>query len=177
MVLRMMALAAAVAAVPLAASATTVTTFGNQTSIFFTNENSDQNIGNFDLAVEPVGVNALFTANNVSGSLTFGVFSSNGAPAANGSVDINMVRDNETFMGTFDGQPLTFEGVGGDFVATFGTAFDDASDMAEFYLQFSGFDAGDQFQVNVSAVPLPASILMLMGALGGMAFLGRRRLT
>ena len=174
MTLRTMTLAAAMVALPLAASATTVTTIGNQTSIFFDNADSFQDIGTFDLGVEPVAVNALFIASDVTGRLTFGVFGPGGLPAS-GSIDINIVADNEDFSGTFGGTPLNFTEVGGDFVATFSTALADGSDVAQFVLDFSGFEQGDQFQVNVAAIPLPASILMLLGALGGLAFIGRRR--
>ena len=174
MELRTLAVATAMAMMPLAALATTVTTIGNQTSIFYNNTDSDVVLGNFDLAVEPLGVSALFSEANTSGSLQFGVTSNGGLPAR-GSIDINLVRDNETFSGTFDGQVLTFEEMKGDFIAAFDTTFTDPSDVATFVLTFSGFDPGDQFQVNLAAIPLPASLLMLLGALGGLAVLGRRR--
>jgi hypothetical protein len=174
MKLRTLAAAVAVAALPLAASATTITTIDNQTSIFYNNSDSGVSLGNFDVGTTPLAVNALFTEDNVSGMLMFGVYSS-GAPGAFGSIDINVISDNELFSGTFDGQALQFEEMKGDFVASFSTIFDDTSDVAKFVLNFSGFDRGDQFQVNVSAIPLPASVLLLMGALGGLAFVGRRR--
>jgi hypothetical protein len=40
---------------------------------------------------------------------------------------------------------------------------------------FGQSDANSAFDVEVSAVPLPASVLMLLGALGGLGFVGRRK--
>ena len=169
--------AAALALTPVAASATTVTTVGSQTSIFYDNVDSNVALGDFNLALEPVAVNALFSAANVAGTLNFGVFSDPASFRAGGSIDINILTDNEFFSGTFDGTPLDFVEVDGDFVATFSTTFASGADIRDFVLSFSGFDRGDQFQVNIAPepIPLPASVLMLLGALGGLGIVSRRR--
>ena len=41
----------------------------------------------------------------------------------------------------------------------------------------AGFDRGDQFQVNVGVIPLPASLPLLFGALGALGYIARRRRT
>jgi hypothetical protein len=170
-----LAVAAAVAMVPIGASAAIVTTIGNQSNIFYDGSpGNNPDLGDFDLGVAPVGVSANIAADNTTGSFKFGVFSSGGLPAR-GSIDVNLVSGNEPFSGTFDGTPLTFTTEKGDFVASFGTSFADGSDVAEFVLNFSGFDSGDLIQVNVAAIPLPASVLMLLGALAGLSVIGRRR--
>jgi hypothetical protein len=173
--LRYLALAAAMAAVPLGASAAIITTLGNQSNVFYDGSDpNDVDLGDFDLGAGPVGVTANIAAENVTGKLAFGVSSSGGLPAR-GSVDVNLVSGNEAFSASFDGTPLTFMSAEGDFVASFGATFSDPSDIAEFVLSFSGFDTGDVFEVNVAAIPLPASVLMLAGALGGLALIRRRR--
>ncbi len=173
MKLRNLVIAAAVAAVPLAASATTFDTVGSQTFIRYDNTGSNVHLGNFDLAVEPVGVVALFAAPSTAGSLSFGVTSSGGLPAR-GSIDV-VIMNGVTYSGMVDGTPLNFTNVDDDFVASFGTMFAEGSDVANFSFEFAGFEKGDQFQLNVAAIPLPTSVLMLIGALGGLVFLGRRR--
>jgi hypothetical protein len=178
MIARVLLAAAALALAPAVASATTVTTVGNQTNIFYNNADSAVVLGDFNLATEPVGITALFTAQNVTGSIEFGVFSDPAADGAGGSLNVNIIADNESFSGVFDGVPLVFVPVGGDFVATFQTDFAGALDIKTFVLNFSGFDQGDQFQVNVSSViPLPASVFMLLGALSGLGVISRHRKT
>jgi hypothetical protein len=173
---RVLLAAAALALAPAFASATTATSVGNQTSIFYDNVHSGVVLGDFNLATEPVGITALFTAQDVAGSIEFGVFSNPAVYGAGGSLNVNIIADNESFSGLFDGVPLVFVPVGGDFVATFETTFAGALDVKSFVLNFSGFDQGDQFQVNVSSViPLPASVFLLLGALGGLGVISRHR--
>lgn len=42
-------------------------------------------------------------------------------------------------------------------------------------LSYTGLKGGDQISIQVSAVPLPASLLLLTGALGGLGLMRRRR--
>lgn len=181
MKLRIAAAAVAGSAIALSgfgASATTVTTVGNQTHVFYNNTASAVDLGDFNLAVEPVAVTALFTEAHTDGSLVFGVFSDPAAFGASGSVDVNLATDSDTFSGSFDGVPLVFTKVDGDFVASFSTTFSGTSDIADFVLNFEDFDPGDEFQVNVhsvSAIPLPASLPLFLAALGGLGYISRRR--
>jgi hypothetical protein len=168
--------AAALFLAPAAAMSTTVTTIApNQISVGYTSAGADLVLGPLDLATNPIAITALFGGSNIDGSLAFDVFSSTGAPGARGSVNINIVADNETFIGTFDGTPLNFVQVAGDYVASFQTAFSGPGDLASFFLDFSGFDPGDQFQVNVSAVPLPWTLPLLLAGLGGLGLVARRK--
>ena len=185
MKMRTISLAAALAAaLPIAARAVPTDVFpsGNQVSIQYGDEDTMVGLGPLNIAQEPISVSAIFKTGvtGADGMLQFGVFSDPLSPGAMGSVDINMIIDAapEDFSASYDGNPLTFDEMNGDFVAAFETTFADMTDTKPFKLTFSGFERGDQFQVNMeptNVVPLPNSILMLFGALSGLAFIGRRR--
>jgi hypothetical protein len=173
---------------PMAAPAATYTPVTkNQGFIAYDNGNSEVDLGAFNLAEGAVAISALFADLDVSGWLNFNVFSDPIARGAAGSMDINLTRqggfpgtDNEIFRAFFGGTALTFQNVQGDLVATFSAPFSSISDIVRFELDFSGFDPGDLFQLNiarVAAVPLPATLPLFFLALGGLGFLaGRRRL-
>lgn len=93
----------------------------------------------------------------------------------------------------FSNPGTLYEGGGFEFIATEFFAFDNGAPslgfMAKGIIRAAGFDdtpgnfsfstqsgvAVASFSSTTTVVPLPASVLMLMGALGGLAFLGRRR--
>lgn len=187
---RLLAWALVAAIAPTAGVATTFNPVPvNQGFIVYDNVNSNVNPGNFNLALGPVALSALFTQLDVTGSLSFGVFMDphSSGDGAKGSLDINLTRqgnpssfgsDNETFEAVFGGQKLAFQQVNNNFVASFETAFSGISDIVQFDLNFTGFDPGDQFQINVAAVtaiPLPAPLPLFMGAFGALGFLAWRR--
>ena len=183
------AAAAIVAISGMAASATTIdrNDLENQVDIDYSSSDSAVTLDPFNLAVNPVDISASFDEDNLSGSLTFGMFSDPPAPGTIGHIQLNFTNedgtagvDNETFSGSFGGNALEFQEVIGGFAAEFDTSLlgTSAGTATQFVLNFAGLDLGDQFHVNaarVAPIPLPASLPLLLAALGGLGYLSRRR--
>lgn len=176
MKLRTLAIAAAVAAVPIAGHAARIN-------------------GQLDI----VGVVNVQNSEFVSGGVVdFDPNTSSGVLIADGDFTPFSGTAFDLFDLTLTGTQLVYSGDGLSFTANEFFGFDnDASDgdrgfMARGVLELAGFDATPglfsfstqentaqqvraSFSSTTTAIPLPASVLMLMGALGGLAFIGKRR--
>lgn len=176
--LRTLAIAAAVAAVPFAAHAVMLT-------------------GQLDI----VGVVDLDDSDFVSGGFVdFEPNQSSGVLIAEGDFAAFSGTTFDLFDVTLSGSQLVYSGDGLTFTANEFFGFDnDVSDgdrgfMARGLLELAGFEstpglfsfstqenspgqsiASFSSTTTATPIPLPASVLMLMGALGGLAFIGKRR--
>ena len=186
--MKSLVLASGLALAPALASAAVVSPIGNGALVGFTGS-EDVDLGdNFNLRNGPVIVSGgIFTGGanaNFDGSVSFGVFSNPSVGGAAGSIQVNI-------EGTFDALTESFaffvDGVmqaftenpssPGDFASSFTIDFTGPNDVSELSLMFTNLDQGDAFTVNVAsaAVPLPASALLLVAALGGLGAAARRR--
>ena len=176
MKLRTLALAAAVAAVPLVGQAALIkgqlditgninlsgSTFSPTGNVDFNPETGFSNIATGDFS----SINTIFEGNATVFELTDIQFASPGT---------------------------IYSGGGFEFIATSFFGFDNAGEargfMASGIIRALGFDdtpgkfsfstqddlANVSFSSTTTVIPLPASVLMLVGALGGLAFIGKRR--
>ena len=134
-----------------------------------------QNLGLIDID------NGAFTFAGVtgasSGGLTFSVMSSSIVPAAAGNMQIliQALGTNAINITTlsFGGVNLVLQPVLGGFAAAFSAQL-----PATFAFNFTGANRGDAIQLTLASVPpipVPAAGLLLIGALGGLGLLRRRK--
>jgi hypothetical protein len=110
-----------------------------------------------------------------TGSLDFTAMSGSLLPSATGAMQI-LIQAGQgsgiTFTTlTFGGVAITLNAVTGGFAGTFSAPL-----PAVFDLAFTGANTFDSLQITIAAVPLPAGGLLLLGALGGLAALRRRKM-
>lgn len=175
MKLRNLALAATVAAVPVTASAVTInpgsispgsSTDVSATPVFFSATFVDSDVADvydFEFTNDSLGVAAI--------TLSEGTVLQNSLDFLGGVTVEWLGAGTSAFIpeGATDGYSLSsIIAAGGS--DTLRLTFGDPSAVR------SGGMGDIDFDIVVTAIPLPASVLMLVGALGGLAFIGRRRL-
>lgn len=130
-------------------------------------------LGPIDLDVDAFVFSGVTGA--ATGSLSFTAISGSLLPSASGAMQILIQAGKSsgiTFTTlTFGGVAITLNAVTGGFAGTFSAPL-----PAVFDLAFTGANVADSLQITVAAVPLPAGGLLLIGALGGLAALRRRKM-
>ena len=109
-----------------------------------------------------------------SGGLNFSVMSSSLAPTASGAMQILIEAAGSSAISftnlSFGGVNLVLQPIIGGFAAYFSAAV-----PADFVFNFTNANRSDSIQISLAAVPLPAGGLLLIGALGGLAAMRRRK--
>jgi hypothetical protein len=78
--------------------------------------------------------------------------------------------------GSWGGNAFTFmTDALGNLFGSLTTNFSSIADVDDLIINWEGAEAGTAFQVRVTAVPVPAAGLLLLGGLGGLAMLKRRK--
>lgn len=167
---RMIVAAAAIATLPLTAGA--VSTSGNVSPG-----------GTYDVFAKPYVFGAQFVESDVAGTYSF-FFENTSATEQTVALSVATVNQfSDVFLGG-----ITFTWVSGGDTHSVTQGVDDkfmlstllgANETDELRISWGdpqgGDDYGPQFDFQLKAVPLPAPILLLMGALGGLGFVGRRK--
>ena len=178
MKLRALAGAALIALAPIAASAATTVYDGRLTGdennyvVRFDADNDVNSAGLFDLDLGDLSYQAFFVQglSEVSGMISFMV--QTGLGGSGGSLNVNLTGISlGDVSGTFGGQAIQFVQVEEDLVAKLYTS----TSPATFELNFSGASAGDNIQLDLAAVPIPAAGFLLLAGLGGLAAVRRRK--
>lgn len=166
---------AAVAAAVLSGSAVAAdaATFNVSGNLYGGTLDANETLGPIDLDTGAFAFSGF--AGDDTGGLTVDFISSSLVPAAAGSFQFQFLSGTAGAILTllkFDGVDLlpSLSVVDGGWAVSFSGALPSAFEFA-----FQNANAGDQIQVTVSAVPLPAGGLLLIGGLGALAALRRRK--
>ena len=171
--MRSLALAAAAAAVvslaPVASQAAVIPLGGN---VFGGTLALNEDLGTLDLADGVIVFSGVTGA--ATGGLTFDVTNSGSIQEASGTMQVLIMQ---SFPGTISFTELSFGGVAialnpvlGGWAGTFSAML-----PASFVMEFANANVADSVQISIAAIPLPAGGLLLIGALGGLALLRRRK--
>lgn len=162
--------AAAIAGSAMTAEAATVHISGN---LYGGTLEANETLGPIDLDGAPFAFSGFTGA--AAGGLVVNFISGSLLPSAAGSFQFQFLAGTSSAVITllkFDGVdllPSLSPVIGGMAVAFSGSL------PASFEFAFTSANPGDQVQVTVSAVPLPAGGLLLIGGLGALAALRRRK--
>jgi len=173
---------------PMVANAATVVPTGLQPNKFIVNfdgtadfgsvDNADgvddADLGLLNLADDDIGITGIVTSSAPSGSITFDV---KGPNTAAGALQLIIQFAGNTLMvdtATFDGSPIALGGAPGGMAGSFSADLSGGA-TPTFFLQYSGASGGETINIGIAAVPVPAAGFLLLGGLGGLAALKRRK--
>lgn len=136
-------------------------------------------LGALNLRDGPISVNGAIAGTNVGAGVTFDVFADPLLLGSTGAVQLLLNISGSGFNivnASYDGVDLVFATTSAGMEALFASSFADTSDFDTFFLEFANGATPDNVQISItSVIPLPASVFMLLAALGGLGWVSRRR--
>ena len=168
-------------ALPFAASAATVLPGGgpnDYTVNYNPNDGSDNiDLGELNLTDGDIFVTGLVANNDANEDLGSLAFTIKGPNAGLGGLQIIVGLDQDKLVidtASIGGNPIMLTSSSG-LVSGMFTVDLSNGDTPQFLLEFSNASAGGVINISVTAVPVPAAGFLLLGGLGGLAALKRRK--